>query len=211
VPEETCRYLGGARSERSMVADLAPTRRLLLWRPVGPLMEALHEVATEFPELSGMRIRVDRLPPFSARLGTASIFERPPRLAFHPGLVRDPDALRATAAHEFTHLLQWPLRTVPGGERACDLYALARCGSRFPGPPGYLRLPPRTREKWGRWAPVAQELARAALEERGRGRRQYLRWWEERFRTRTQWEIGGSTGPEGVPGDSGGSIPEERD
>jgi hypothetical protein len=167
-----------------MGVDLSPSRRLQRWPRAPELLGVVAQVAEAFPELSGLRIRVDLLPPGSRRLGTASILERPPRVAFHPRLVEHPQELAATAAHEFMHLLQWPLHQVPNGERACDLYVLARFGTRFQGPPYYLHVPRKTRDHWESWAPLASDLARRALEERRNGRRQYLRWWEDEFRSR---------------------------
>lgn len=167
-----------------MGIDLTPTRRLRAWPRASELLGPVGQVAEAFPELAGVRVRVDLLSPGSRRLGTASILERPPRVAFHPRLAGRPQELAATAAHEFMHLVQWPLHQVPNGERACDLYVLARFGTRFPGPPAYLRVPRKAREEWDLWASVATELARQALEERHRGRRQYIRWWEDEFRSR---------------------------
>jgi len=153
-------------------------------------MGPVAKVAEAFPELSGLRVRVDLLPWGSRRLGVASILERPPRVAFHPQLASRPEELEATAAHEFMHLLQWPLQRVPNGERACDLYVLARFGTQFQGPPYYLHIPRKTRDQWALWAPLAHDLAVRALEERRLGRRQYLRWWEEEFRSRVPGPVG---------------------
>jgi hypothetical protein len=153
------------------------------------LLATVSRVGEAFPELSGLPVRVDLLPSASRRLGTASILERPPRVAFHPGLVHRPQELAATAAHEFVHLLQWPLHQLPNGERACDLYVLARFGTRFRGAPYYLSVPRKAREEWDSWAPLASELARQALQERHHGRRQYLRWWEDEFRSRVPGSV----------------------
>ena len=90
------------------------------------------------------------------------------------------------------HLLQWPLHQVPNGERACDLFVLARFGTRFQGPPYYLQVPRRARNDWESWAALASNLARQALEERRHGRRQYLRWWEDEFRARVPGAISAS-------------------
>ncbi len=181
-----------------MTVDLVPTRRLGGWPRGAALLEGVRAVGDAFPELDGLRVRVDLLPWGSRRLGTASILERPPRVAFHPRLASDPGALAATAAHELMHLLQWPLRQVPNGERACDLHVLARFGVRFAGPPAYLRVPRRARDQWSFWAPTAATLARRALEERHRGRRQYIRWWESEFDARV---------PRGSPSLLGGPRP----
>jgi hypothetical protein len=179
-----------------MGADLSPTRRLQRWARAPELLGPLAQVAEAFPELSGLRVRIDLLPTGSRRLGTASILERPPRLAFHPRLAGHPGDLAATAAHEFMHLLQWPLHQVPNGERACDLYVLARFGTRFQGPPYYLSIPWKARNHWESWAPLASELAQQALEERRQGRRQYIRWWEDEFRTRVPGSVSSAWGPE---------------
>ncbi|MCI4352102.1 MAG: hypothetical protein L3K14_01755 [Thermoplasmata archaeon] len=178
-----------------MEVDLVPTRRLQRWSRARELLGPVARVAAAFPELSGLRIRIDLLPGGSRRLGSASILEHPPRVAFHPRLVERPSELAATAAHEFMHLLQWPLHQVPNGERACDLYVLARFGTLFQGPPNYLEVPRKARNHWASWAPVASELARQALEERRHGRRQYLRWWEEEFRSRVPGSVSAGWGP----------------
>ncbi|MCI4348059.1 MAG: hypothetical protein L3J97_05510 [Thermoplasmata archaeon] len=183
-----------------MGVDLAPTRRLRHWSRAPELLGPVAQVAAAFPELDGLRVRVDLLPGGSRRLGAASILERPPRVAFHPRLVERPSELAATAAHEFMHLLQWPLHQVPNGERACDLYVLARFGTRFLGPPYYLHVPRKARDHWESWAPVASELARRALEERRQGRRQYLRWWEEEFRSRVPGSVSAGWGPASAVG-----------
>jgi hypothetical protein len=177
-----------------MGPELSPSRRLERWARAPELLRTVAQVAEAFPELSGLRVRVDLLPPGSRRLGTASILERPPRVAFHPRLAGRPEELAAIAAHEFMHLLQWPLHEVPNGERACDLYVLARFGTRFQGAPYYLNVPRTARSHWEFWAPVASELARQALEERRNGRRQYLRWWEEEFRSRVPGSVSTSWG-----------------
>ncbi len=178
-----------------MGPELSPTRRLLRWPHARELLGPVAQVSAEFPELVGLRVRVDLLPWGSRRLGAASILERPPRVAFHPELARRPEELAATAAHEFMHLLQWPLQRIPNGERACDLFVLARFGTRFQGPPYYLHVPRRARTHWAEWAPLAQELAVRALDERRQGRRQYLRWWEEEFRSRIPPAVSGGWAP----------------
>jgi hypothetical protein len=182
-----------------MSVELSPTRRLQHWPRAPELLETVARVAEAFPELAGLRVRVDLLSPVSRRLGTASILEHPPRVAFHPRLVGRPQELAATAAHEFMHLLQWPLHQVPNGERACDLYVLARFGTQFQGPPSYLRVPRKARDRWDSWAPLASQLARQALEERRQGRRQYLRWWEEEFRSRVPGSVAAGWAGEMAP------------
>ncbi|MEK7331373.1 MAG: hypothetical protein AAB113_11290, partial [Candidatus Eisenbacteria bacterium] len=85
-----------------------------------------------------------------------------------------------TIAHEFTHLLQ-ARGQVPRGERACDLWALARSPLLVDAPPGYLRLPAELRRRRllrPRDAALLHRAARRALEARARGARGYLRHFE---------------------------------
>jgi hypothetical protein len=144
------------------------------------LLGRVAEVAREFSELDGRRIRVDVYDGRSRTVGVAYPEEPTPKIAFHRRILRSRE-LAGVIAHELTHLIQRPRGPCPNGERACDLFALARCGSRFPSPPAYLTVPRGTRAEWPFWAPLATVLAREALRERDRGRRQYVRWWEESF------------------------------
>jgi hypothetical protein len=95
----------------------------------------------------------------------------------HPGIWVRPRRLDAfTIAHELTHLLQ-ARGLVPRGERACDLWALARSPLLVDAPPGYLRVPAALRRRSALSAAESAMLhraARGALEARGRGERNYL-------------------------------------
>jgi hypothetical protein len=85
-----------------------------------------------------------------------------------------------TIAHEFTHLLQ-ARGEVPRGERACDLWALARSPLLVDSPPGYLKLPralARKRQVAPRDAKLLSERARAAIAAREAGDRRYLARFE---------------------------------
>jgi len=92
-----------------------------------------------------------------------------------------------TVAHELMHLAQFNSRQIPGGERACDIHALARVPPRFiDESPTYLVVP---RGRRGRWtqadAKMAHELAVEALHKRAGGVRKYASWWENEFERRT--------------------------
>ncbi|MCI4350912.1 MAG: hypothetical protein L3K15_05305 [Thermoplasmata archaeon] len=164
-----------------MAVHLVPGHRLATDPGRDALLGRVAEVATAFTELDGQRIRVDIYDGRSRTVGVAFPEQATPKIALHRRLLRSSE-LAGVIAHELTHLIQRPRGPCPNGERACDLFALARCGSQFPNPPAYLALPAGTRENWRFWAPLATILAREALQERSQGRRQYVRWWEESFR-----------------------------
>lgn len=126
---------------------------------------------TFFPELAGrpFGLGLTRQAQGLASLEDFAIWLNPYRLSFH------------TISHEVTHLLQAD-RRVPGGERACDVYALTRHPTLNDSRPNYLDLPGamfddqhRTRPGWAR---VLCELARAAVERRASGLRTYIKWFE---------------------------------
>lgn len=178
---------GGRRARSRRIAleqlafDLGPDRsrwslsRLVLRSPHRErILERLEFVRRFFPEMDGSTIRVG-LAQKRGVLGWGSLDPD------HPGIWVRPRRLDYfTVAHEFTHLLQ-ARRLVPGGERACDLWALARSPLLVDAPPGYLRLPGSFRER--RRVPPAVaiflcEAARRALAAREAGDRRYLQAFE---------------------------------
>jgi hypothetical protein len=88
-----------------------------------------------------------------------------------------------TVAHELMHLVQFNSKDIPSGERACDIYALARIPPEFiDESPTYLVVPRGRRGKWtARDAKMAHELAVEALQKRKNGLRAYAVWWEQEF------------------------------
>jgi len=142
------------------------------------IRERVEFVRRFFPELDTCTVRVG-LAQKRGVLGWGSldparpgIWVRPRRLSYF------------TIAHEFTHLLQ-ARRLVPRGERACDLWALARSPLLNDTPPGYLRLPAALRRRRRLDHEEAQALcqaARRAIEARGRGERRYLLRFEREAR-----------------------------
>jgi len=100
----------------------------------------------------------------------------------HPGIWLRPRRLDYfTIAHEFTHLLQ-ARKLVPAGERACDLWAMARSPLLIDSPPSYLALP-RALSRQSRiglaTAMRLHDAARRALAARERGVRRYLNSFEQ--------------------------------
>ena len=91
-----------------------------------------------------------------------------------------------TIAHELMHLAQFNNTSIPAGERACDVYALARLPPRYiDESPTYLVVP---RGRRGRWtledAKMAHDLAIEAIRRRDAGLRRYAAWWESEFERR---------------------------
>ncbi|HKA24336.1 MAG TPA: hypothetical protein VKF80_05105 [Candidatus Eisenbacteria bacterium] len=138
------------------------------------ILERLDFVRRFFPELDGTTIRVG-LAKKPGVLGWGSLDPD------HPGIwVRPRRCDRFTIAHELTHLLQ-ARELVPGGERSCDLFALARSPLLIDSAPQYLRMPPCVRvatKLEPAWAHILHRMAKSALEARVLGRRDYLRGFE---------------------------------
>lgn len=91
-----------------------------------------------------------------------------------------------TLAHELMHLAQFNTKGIPGGERACDVHALARVPPRYiDDSPSYLVVPRGLRGGWNRRAAaLAHDVAKEALSMRARGLRRYASWWESEFERR---------------------------
>ena len=138
------------------------------------IRERLEFVRGFFPELEGITVRVG-LVRKAGVLGWGSLDPD------HPGVWVRPRRLDAfTIAHEFTHLLQ-ARGLVPRGERACDLWALARSPLVVDRSPGYLRVPLRLRHQRqlpAQDAALLHRVAAEALQARERGERSYLRHFE---------------------------------
>jgi len=91
-----------------------------------------------------------------------------------------------TLAHEMMHLAQFNTNGIPGGERACDIFALARLPPRLiDDSPSYLVVPRGLRTKWRpEDAKMAHDLAIEAIDARRNGLRRYASWWEAEFERR---------------------------
>src|SRR5881628_1032428 len=154
--------------------DLRPrwsfSRLVVRSRHAPRIRERLEFVRGFFPELASLTVRVG-LARKRGVLGWGSLDPERPGIWVRP--------LRLdyfTIAHELTHLLQ-ARGLVPRGERACDLWALARSPLIVDAPPGYLRLPGELRRRRSlepRDAALLHRAARRALEARARGERGYL-------------------------------------
>src|SRR5262245_50312206 len=170
-----------ARPLEQLAMDFGPERppwkfsRLVLASPnLARIRERLEFVRAFFPEIASLTIRFG-LVKKPGVLGWGSLDPDDPGVWVRP---RRCDHF--TIAHEFTHLLQ-ARGLVPMGERACDLYALARSPLLIDQPPGYLKMPREARYLKQLDHPQAKLLhdtARRAIEARAGGDRRYLQRFE---------------------------------
>ncbi len=133
------------------------------------IRERVEFVRRFFPELDALTVRVG-LAQKRGVLGWGSMD------AERPGIWVRPRRLEYfTIAHELTHLLQ-ARGLVPRGERACDLWALARTPLVVDSAPGYLKVPRglRHRRLTHEESTLLCRAARRAIEAREAGDRRYL-------------------------------------
>ena len=171
------------RIARPSVMRLGP--RIGDYRHGAEIVGLVRSFLVRFPELDRRDFELDLLPSAAGVLGLADIRRNPPRIRLWRARPSNPD-LTYVIPHELAHLMQHPLGPWPGGERAADLYAIARAGDRFRVPPGYLRVPAAARDGWPRMADRAHRLAQEALQRRSRGLRTYIVWWEAGLRDALQ-------------------------
>jgi uncharacterized protein (DUF58 family) len=156
------------------------------WRYTGPIRrsrhfgrirERLEFVRGFFPELEGICIRVG-LARSRNVIGVCSLDPDDPAIWVRPRLA---DAF--TMAHELTHLLQ-ARGHLPGGERACDLYALSRSPLLIDSGPTYLKVPEEVCHAKELDTPtrvLLHDVALRALARREAGHRNYLKYFETTF------------------------------
>lgn len=151
------------------------SRLVLASRHFKRIVERLEIARRHFPELDGLTIRVG-LVKKRGILGWGSLDPEQPGIWVRP---RRLDLF--TLAHEFTHLLQ-ARGLVPGGERSCDLYALARSPELIDHMPSYLALPDVLRRLDKVPQVLAHQLwaaARASIAARDAGDRRYIHRFEK--------------------------------
>lgn len=141
------------------------------------MLHLIRQVRGFFPELDGCSIRVGltRSAAGFAAKEELCIWVNPYRLSLH------------TIAHELVHLLQFR-GDLPQGERAADLFALARHPVLADDAPCYLRVPRSLANASGTARPRALSLlhgvAAEAVRRREAGLRTYLQWFEEELKRR---------------------------
>jgi hypothetical protein len=91
-----------------------------------------------------------------------------------------------TIAHELMHLAQFNSDGIPGDERACDIFAIARLPPRFiDESPTYLFVPSGARAVWReKDAELARSLAELAIRKYRNGDVSYVSYWEDEFERR---------------------------
>jgi len=155
------------------------TRPLLQHRGFNTVMKKLHYVRRYFPELSSQTIKVGltRTASGMAIAGGNEVWLNPNRISYH------------TIAHEFVHLLQGR-HSVPGGERSCDVFALARHWTLNDTAPYYVKVPPGLLDLWGKLPPdsakLVYDVASRAIEMRKSGTRNYIAYFEKALRETTR-------------------------
>lgn len=88
-----------------------------------------------------------------------------------------------TIAHELMHSVQYINEDIPMGERPCELWTLARDPSILDKPPmSYLSTPSKIKNNWKECRYDVHKIAKQAIEERKRGRRCYMKWFEDRLK-----------------------------
>jgi hypothetical protein len=132
-----------------------------------------------FPELEGETITVGltRAASGMAVPGSSRIWLNPSRLSHH------------TIAHELIHLLQRRELGIPSGEKACDVFSLARHWTLNDDRPSYVRTPVTIMEG-GEQVPetVARmlfEVAAESLLRRAQGQRHYIAFFEQEVERRS--------------------------
>jgi hypothetical protein len=156
-----------------------PAMRRQLSRRV---LKMLHDALRHFPELEGKIITVGFT---TAHLGSAVVPVRAERASKLTIRLRVKRLSYSTIGHELTHLLQGLSRLqpdatrhrIPGGEKQCDVWTLARSSLFCDDAPTYIKLPRAVRDHWPTYARSVRRLCVAAVEKR-KSYRFYIRWLE---------------------------------
>ena len=144
------------------------------------VLRRVQYVRRYFPELDGDTITVGltRAASGMAIPGGTRIWLNPSRLSYH------------TIAHELVHLLQCRDLGIPAGEKACDVFSLARHWTLNDDRPSYIRVPRAMMDPNGRLADaqarVVFEVAREAIQQRSHGMRRYLSFFEAELARRSE-------------------------
>ncbi|HEX5130968.1 MAG TPA: hypothetical protein VFX92_00625 [Candidatus Krumholzibacteria bacterium] len=149
-------------------------------RQKNDVLRRVEYVRRYFPELDGETISVGltRAASGMAIPGGTRIWLNPARLSYH------------TIAHELVHLLQCRDLGIPSGEKACDVFSLARHWTLNDERPSYIKVPLALLDDRGRLsdaqARVVFEVAREAVVRRSQGMHRYLSFFEAELARRAE-------------------------
>jgi hypothetical protein len=136
----------------------------------GEFKERILKVYSLFPELAEDDVKCGYIHRGTRLLGTARSWATPKQISLQPNVGR------MTIAHELTHLLQGNGNNgVPHGEKACDIWAMARLPAGMLDEQPYYLLRHWSRERWVRNRAPAKALCERAIEVR-RVERNYIKW-----------------------------------
>jgi hypothetical protein len=158
---------GGTRPARMAASAVLRRHRLR-----NDVLRRVDYARRYFPELEGETITVGltRAASGMAVPGGSRIWLNPSRLTYH------------TIAHELVHLLQRRDLGVPSGEKACDVFSLARHWTLNDDRPSYTKIPLSLLDDRGRLSDAKARLvfavAHEAVVQRGRGMRNYISFFE---------------------------------
>lgn len=158
-----------AGDERPRVVASRVLRR---HRMMNDVLRRVAYVRRYFPELEGETVTVGltRAASGMAVPGGTRIWLNPSRLTYH------------TISHELIHLLQRRDHGIPSGEKACDVFSLARHWTLNDDRPSYIRIPIELLDGRGKLSDANARLvfavAREAVAHRARGMRTYISFFE---------------------------------
>jgi len=125
-----------------------------------------------FPELEGdtVTVGITKAASGMAVPGGTRIWLNPSRLSYH------------TISHELLHLLQCRNLGIPAGEKACDVFSLARHWTLNDERPSYVQFPRNIIDERGQISEANAKLvfavAREAIVQRTNGLRTYISFFE---------------------------------
>lgn len=135
----------------------------------GEFQERVLHVYSLFPELKDDEIKCGYIRRGTRLLGTARGWTTPKQISLQPNVGR------LTIAHELTHLLQGE-NGVPHGEKACDIWAVARLPAEMLDEQPYYLLRHWHRERWLCNRAQAKALCEQAIIDVRRTERNYIKW-----------------------------------
>lgn len=146
---------------------IIPTEPMSKHENTPQIIRDVKRVAKHFPELKGKTLTLG----YISGGGNAS------KSKMKIGLNPEINITNNLIGHELTHLIQGN-NGIPNGEKACDIWTMARHPDLNDKPPFYLFLPWAVRDNWERFKDEVREKAIESIERRKAGQRQYIKWFE---------------------------------